>query len=147
MSDTDFIGYGSSFLTGDGASPEVFTAVAGLNSITPGPMSTAVIDVTKLNSPNAHREKLPGLKDTGPFTVGGDLFPNDPTQGSTGRGLVALWKTRAIFDFKIALSDAAVTTSDILSGFISGFKPGEIKPDGVVPFTCEITTISQATVI
>lgn len=147
MSDTDFLGYGSSFLTGDGASPEAFVAVAGLNSITPGPMSTAVIDVTKLNSADAHREKMPGLKDTGPFTIGGDLFPSDPTHGSTGRGLVALWKSRAIFDFKIALSDTDMTTSDVLMGFVSGFKPGEIKPDGVVPFTCEITTKSQATII
>ncbi len=146
MADEPRIGYGSLFKVGDAASPELFTTVAGLFGITPGPMSTAVVDVTKHESANAHREKIAGLKDTGPFTIAGEFRPSNATQSKAGtRGLLKLWDARTTFNFEIVVADGNSTTWGPVAGFVSGFKPGEISVDGKMQFTAEITPTTQGT--
>jgi hypothetical protein len=155
-----FHGYGSALFVGDGASPENFVAVAEVLTIAPGAMTTAAIDRTHLRSPQAHREKIPGIRDTGPFTITGNWRPqnvtqsNDAGEGSPGGspvdqpgGLVYLARTRAVRNFKIVLSDGLAgvgspSTTDTewpFRGFVSSFHPGEIGIDNVVKFTAEIT--------
>ena len=66
-------GYGSQLLVGQGgASPQTFAAIADVDEITPGDMSTNVIEKTHLRSPEAHKEKMAGLRDSGAFTVAGN---------------------------------------------------------------------------
>lgn len=146
-----FHGYGSQLMVGDGASPEQFEAVADITSITPGDMSTAVIEKTHLRSPEAHREKLAGLRDSGPFTITGNWRPTHQSQSNTGGGsssfasggLVYFWRTRATKNWKIVLSDGSPATEWPFTGFVSKFQPGEIGPDDKVSFTAEITPVSD----
>jgi predicted secreted protein len=145
MSDA-FHGYGSVLQVGDGASPEAFVSVAELSAINIGPMSTAVIDATHLTSANTHREKLAGMKDTGPFTVTGNYLPEHATQANTGRGLLKLWADRTVFNGKVVLSDTGATEWPF-TGFISNFQVGEVGADDKVTFTCEITPETQVTTI
>src|SRR5678815_5194141 len=101
-------GYGAQLLVGDGGSPEGFDAVADVNSITPGEMSTAVIDKTHLRSPEAHREKMAGIRDSGPFTCSLNWRPDHESQSNAGGGagsfanggLVAMWRARTTHNFK-----------------------------------------------
>ena len=79
-------GYGAQLKVGNGASPETFEAVALLRRITFGEMSTAVIDKTHLRSPAAHREKLMGLRDSGPFSIEGIYNPDEESLNNTGGG-------------------------------------------------------------
>ena len=137
-----FSGFGSLFKVGNAASPEVFTTVAELFSIQPGALSTNVIDLTHHESPDAHREKLPGLKDTGPFTIQGNYVPDNTTQMNVGTGLLKLWKDRTKFNFKIVLSDA-LANEWTARGFISNFQLGEIGLDEKVTFAAEITPTAQ----
>ena len=51
-------GYGAQPLVGQNDDPETFAAVADVNVITPGDMTTEVVDKTHLRSPEAHREKI-----------------------------------------------------------------------------------------
>lgn len=147
---TDAIhGYGAQWLIGNGASPETFQAVAGVVSITPGDMSTAVIDRTHLRSPDAHREKMAGIRDSGPFTMELIWFPNDESQSNAGGGagsftaggVVKLWIDRTERNMKIVLNDASPSTEWPFAGVITRFQPGAIGIDDKIGATVEVTPL------
>lgn len=100
-------GYGAQLLVDVGGAS--FIGVADVTSITPGEMTTAVIDKTHLRSPAAHREKLAGIRDSGPFTLEGNWRPTHGSHSNAGGdgfpdgGLLMLWRTRAETDFKIVV--------------------------------------------
>lgn len=144
-------GYGAQLMVGDGTSPEVFESVADVESITPGDMSTAVIEKTHLRSPFAHREKMAGLRDSGAFTIVGNWRPKHESQSNTGGGsgsfvsggLVALWIARTTHNFKIVLNDSSPATEWPFTGIVTKFQPGEIGIDDKITFTAEITPVSD----
>lgn len=144
-----FHGYGSQLLVGNGASPETFEAIAEVSSIRFGDMTTQVLDRTHLRSPEAHREKLAGLRDSGPFALSGNWRPTHESQSNAGGGsgsfttggLIAMWRTRAERNFKLVLSDGSPGTELPFRGVVTKFQPGEIGPDGKVDFTAEVTPL------
>lgn len=142
-------GYGAQLLVGDGASPEGFDAVADVVSITPGAMETEVIEKTHLRSPDAHREKLAGLRDSGPFVVELNWRPAHESQSNagggsgsfTGGGLISMWRNREEKNFKIVLNDGSPATEWPFRGVITKFQPGSITNDDKISATCEITPL------
>jgi len=144
-------GYGAQILVGDGASPETFQAVAQIRRITFGDMSTAVIDKTHLRSPAAHREKLMGLRDSGPFSIEGIYDPNDESISNTGGGsgsfvsggLLAMWIARSEHNFVLRLNDGSPATELPFRGSVSKFQPGEVGADDLITFTAEITPLQD----
>lgn len=141
-------GYGAQLLVGQGDSPESFVAIADVAEITPGDMNTAIIEKTHLRSPEAHREKLAGLRDSGPFTIMGNWRPNHGSQSNAGGdghtlGLVGLWRTRAERNFKIVLNDGSPATEWPFRGVVSKFQPGTIGADDKINFTAEITPLTD----
>lgn len=160
MSDTDvtglyyageaFIGYGSQLLVGNGASPEVFEAVADVVEITPGAMTSAVVDKTHLRSPARHREKIVALRDSGAFTVKCNWRPGHRSQNNagggsgafSGGGMLAKWISGAETNYKISLADA--DTTDIpFRGSVTKWQPGGIVGDQKVDLMLEITPLSD----
>jgi hypothetical protein len=142
-------------MIGDGASPETFEAFASVVSITPGDMTTAVIDKTHLRSPAAHREKMAGLRDSGPFTV---VMSYDPTHEShtnagggsgsfTTGGLFAIWISREVRNYQIMLNDGGGSpgqnTTFPFSGIVTRCQLGEFGPDNKVDITAEFTPVSD----
>lgn len=148
-----FHGWGSQLMVGDGASPENFEAIADITSITPGAISTAVIEKTHLRVANAHRTKLAGLRDSGPFTITGNWRPSHESQSRAGGGsgsftsggLLKFSIDRKARNFKIVLSDGSPGTEWPFRGIVTSFQPGEIGPDDKVSFTAEITPVSDYT--
>jgi hypothetical protein len=144
-----FIGYGSQLLVGDGASPESFEAVADIESITFGEMSTAVVTKTHLRSPEGHQEKLAALRDSGPFQLTGNWRPTHQSQSNVGGGstafasggLIALWRNRTERNMKIILSDGTPGTELPFRGVVTKFQPGVIGVNEKVNFTAEITPL------
>jgi len=144
-------GYGSQLLVGQGgASPQTFAAIADVDEITPGDMSTNVIEKTHLRSPEAHKEKMAGLRDSGAFTVAGNWRPTHGSQsnaggdGFTDGGLVYLWRTRKECDFQISI--AGFGSPPLIwpfRGVVTKFQPGTIGPDDKIKFTAEITPLSD----
>lgn len=138
-------GYGAQLMVGDGASPETFEAIAGVVSITPGSMDTADILRTHLRSPDAHQEHMPGLRDSGAFSVEGIWLPDEESQNNAGGGtgsfttggLVALWRGRATHNFKIVLGDGSPSTEWPFTGYVAKFQPGSISGDDKINFTAE----------
>ncbi len=74
------LGYGTKFQTGNGSSPETFTDLAFVTSITAPNLSRDSIDVSHMQSPDEWREFIAGMKDAGEvslelnFKAGGTAF-------------------------------------------------------------------------
>ena len=129
-------GYGTQLMIGNGASPEAYEAIAAVVSITPGEMATEDIDCTHLRSPRAHREHMPGMRDSGEFNVNGIWLPTEQSQSNAGGGsgafagggMVALWRERGYHNFKIALMDGGSPGTEWgpIRGYVSKFQPSEI---------------------
>lgn len=62
-------GVGAKFKRGDGASAEVFTAIAEIRSIGGPEMSRETIDVTNLDSTGGYREFIASFRDGGEVTL------------------------------------------------------------------------------
>lgn len=144
-----FIGYGSQLLVGqDDGSPETFVAIADIDTITPGEMTTNVVQKTHLRSPQAHHEKLAALRDSGPFTVTGNWRLSHGSHSNAGGdgftiGLIGLWRTRAERNFKIILSDGSPGTEWPFRGVVTRYQPGAIGLEERVTFTAEITPLQD----
>lgn len=70
-------GFGTTMARGDGADPEVFTAIANVNSITGPGLSRKTIDVTAHDSPNQYMEFLGGLIDPGEVSFDVNYDPSE----------------------------------------------------------------------
>lgn len=145
-----FTGYGAQLMVNVGpGSPGTYVAIADVETITPGEMSTNVIEKTHLRSPEAHREKLAGLRDSGPFAIAGNWRPEHGSQsnaggdGFTDGGLIALWRERKEADFKIVLPVGSPGIEWPFRGVVTKFQPGEIAGDAKVGFSAEITPLGD----
>lgn len=124
---------GCTFSTGDGASPEVFTAVGNVVNIGGPSGSAPVIDVSNLAS--TRREKNMGLPDAGQITLSVQFDPDDTGQTRCK----TLRAARTAGNFKITLSDSPATVWTF-SGYVLEFSKS-IEIDQVVMgnITIEIT--------
>jgi hypothetical protein len=154
-----FIGYGAEIRIGQGVlpgspvTPEIFVAIPDITTITPGDMTTGVVDVTHLRSPDRHRERKGTLRDSGPFTIVGNYRPEHGAhKAEGGDGFVAdyslysLWKDVREANFEVELPpDASGGTSPTIVmsfvGLVTRYQPGAITIDEKVGFTAEITPL------
>lgn len=145
-------GYKSQLLVGDGASPEGFDAIADVISITPGTMETAVIEKTHLRSPQAHREKMLGMRDSGPFVIEVNWRPRHESQSNAGGGsgsfasggMVAIWRNRLTKNYVIQIEDGTSPPLEWpFTGGVTKFQPGGINVDDKIGATIEITPLSD----
>lgn len=145
------VGYGIQLKVGQGDSPETFTAVPYVNTITPGDATTEVADVTHLRSPNRHREKLATIRDSGAIAFEMDY---DPTHGAhkVGGGdgfdsthsLISLWRSVAKNNFRIQLIDPLGVAADQvieLEGTVTKYQIGQISVTDPVKCMVEITPL------
>lgn len=144
-------GYGGQWLIGNGASPEVFEAVANVVRIVPGDMTTAVIDRTHLRSPAAHREKMAGLRDSGPIAMEVIYDPTHESHTNAGGGsgtfqnggIFAMWIDRLERNHIIRLNDGSPATEVPFSGIITKCQLGEIGPDDKIMLNVEVTPVAD----
>ncbi len=153
-----FIGYGAQLLVGqDDGSPETFTAIPDINSITPGDLTTGIVQITHLRSPRRHHEKKGTLRDSGPIVLEGNYRPNHGAHKQSGgdgfsasNSLLSLWINVTECNFKMVLpdrEDAGATGSPLAGielpfrGVVTKYQPGQMGLEDKVPFTCEITPL------
>lgn len=145
------VGYGVELLVGYGASPQDFEAVPFVKSITPGEMTTAVIDRTHLRSPNRHREKIAGIRDSGAWVIEMAYVPKHESQSSAGGGsgafqdggIINWWIESLEKNWRIILADGSPETVVPVRGFISRFQIGSITLENEVLVTMEITPMED----
>jgi hypothetical protein len=145
-----FMGYGSQLMMGDDASPINYEAIALVKRIQFGDQTTAALDVTHLRSRNAHREKIAGLRDSGPFQVTCTYSPAEQSHTNAGGGsgpfaaggLLFVARERTIKNWKLVLSDDDDTELPF-RGFISKYQLGEVSADQSVDLMLEFMPASD----
>lgn len=155
-----FIGYGAQIKVGQGddvPGPETFVAVPDIESITPGDMTTAVIQKTHLRSPGRHHEKLATLRDSGPIVCAGNYRPAHGAhrqEAADGfledRSILQLWRLVTEANFVLVLPEEAglVGTPGAaielpIRGVVTKYQIGVLGLDGKCPFTFEITPLQD----
>lgn len=152
------IGYGAQMLVGqDDGSPETFVAIPDVRSITPGDMTTGVVQKTHLRSPDRHHEKIATIRDSGPIVVECNYRPNHGAhQLSGGDGFSAthnlpqLWRDVTEANFRLILPEAGeVVSPDTegavvdIRGVITRYQIGQIQLEDLIPVTIEITPLQD----
>jgi len=101
-------GIGTEFQVGDAASPEVFTKVAEVLTISGPELSSEEVEVTSLDSPNGFKEFIAGLKDGGSIQFDMNWIKSNANQ--------VLLRDRvggATFNYRIVWSDSPATQVDV----------------------------------
>lgn len=106
--------FGTQLLRGDGGTPEIFTAIANVTSISGPGLSRETIDVTAHDSPDGWMEFLGGLKDAG--EVSADIN-YDPSKHDT---LVADFDDDEPRNYQLVFPDG---TTWSFAAILTGFEP------------------------
>lgn len=133
---------GTLIAMGNGGSPETFTTIAEIKSITGPEISRNVIDVTTHNTTGGWEEALAGLLRSGEVSFDINFVPTDATHDPT-TGLLAAIKNNTKTNFQITFPDGSPATVWSFSGYVTKFGTGAeidnvlnasitIKPTGAI---------------
>lgn len=120
--------FGTLLKIGDGASPEVFTTVAELRTISGPTLTAETIDVTTHNTPTPFRRYISGLLDGGEVTFDINFIPTDATHGYS-TGLLKDMTDRTRRNFQIIFPDTGTTTwllPTVITGFEMSSDPADV---------------------
>lgn len=115
------IGYGTVLSFGNGASPELFTALAEVNSLTGPGMSRETPDATHMGSPGGWREFVGGLKDAGEITIECNHLPRNATQDAT-TGVLAFFASGETKNWRIEFPGSPAVSWEF-QAVVSAFEP------------------------
>ena len=118
MSDGE-VGLGATIAFGDGASPEVFTSVAEVVSMSGPNFSRESVDFTHMSSANDYKEFKPGMKDGGEVTFEGRWLPGDSSHDAS-TGVLSLFEAGSIDNWKLTFPDGSDFT---FAAFVTGLSP------------------------
>lgn len=120
---------GCSIKIGDGASPEVFTIIPKVTSISPLPIAAGrpYRDRTDLSN-TAVRTHGFGIADMPEITLEGFFDPNDATH----QALITAYTSKAVTNFKVTLSSSPIVNYDFSALVMLN---SEVPLDVDMPFT------------
>lgn len=128
---------GTGLFVGNGASPEVFTKIANVKSISGPAYNVTVVDVTTHSTAGNFREKAAVLVDAGKVSFGVNFDPSDATLApATGLFNDMSNLTERNFQLRFPPSDASKTRCNF-SGFVVGH-PFNFPVDNVIEGTIEL---------
>lgn len=120
MSSSVKLGFGLQLKRGDGASPEVFTAIAEVFAANLPSLSRAALDATSHDSADAFREFVGGLAEGGEISVEAHYLPANATHGfSTGLG--SDFNDKTVRNFKMVLPNSLGTWA--FSALVTKYNP------------------------
>ena len=111
--------YGSQFKLGDGASTEVFTAVAEVQDIDGPSMTRDSIEVTNQDSADGWKEYIPSWRDGDTVTITANWLPNDSTQDDA-TGMFSHFEDNDNHNYQI-VTPTAIGVTVAFSGHIVNF--------------------------
>lgn len=117
---TVYSGFGTTLAKGDGASPEVFTAVAQVVDLKGPKMKADAIDITNHSSASGYREFIQGLKDGGELTASIQYDPAAATHKNASDGLLYVFEQGSKGNWKITFPSspaASWTLPAVITGF------------------------------
>ena len=111
-------GLGTQLQLGDGGSPEAFTTIAEVRSISGPTLTTDILDVTNHDSQGGVREFKAGLIDPGELTFDIAFQPGEATHGAIS-GLQADQLNRTVRNFKLVFP-TGVGVTWAFQGIVTG---------------------------
>lgn len=118
------LGHGTLFQIGNGMMTETFTTIGEVLSVTGPNMNMTPVDVTNMDSANAIREYIAGLRDSGEVTVTVNFLPDNTAQTQ----VVTDYKARTKRNFKITWTDSTPATWSF-AAFITNIEPNAVVDD------------------
>ncbi|HEY5836174.1 phage tail tube protein [Streptomyces sp.] len=109
-------GFGTELRRGDGATPELFTAIADPTGISGPGLSRETLDVTSHDSPDGWMEFVGGLKDGGEVSIDVNYQPSEHDQ------LVDDFDDTEPRNYQLVFPDPGQTTWSF-AGIMTGFEP------------------------
>lgn len=131
---------GSVIAKGDGQTPEVFTTVAEVVSISGVPLSRDQVDTTTLGSTAKYEEIVATVIRTGEVELGLNFDPSAVTH----KAFITDLEAGTVINFKITFSDTPAT-SWTLPAFVVGFNVGDINPESKLEATATLKISGQPT--
>src|SRR5690606_30062497 len=110
---------------GNGASPEVFTLLPEIKSISFGGFTAEEVDTTHMQSPNRYREKRATLKDSTSVTLESHYLPENTAQQAVKTAFEAL----SVVNWTVETPDG---TMHEFTGQVIGFTISSIVVDNVI---------------
>lgn len=114
MSVNAIVSEGASIAIEKATSPNEYTTIPGIASISGPGGQAAVIDVSDLQS--SAKEKRVGLTDSGQVTLEGSFIPNDAVQTRVHNA----WKNREKWGYQITFTDSPASTFTF-DAYVLGF--------------------------
>ena len=118
-------GVGAEFQLGDAASPEVFTKVAEVLSISGPELASEQIEVTSLDSTGGYKEFIPGLLDGGTVQIEFNYIDGNTQQETLRTRVSTSGQTAA--NYRIQLPDSPlsyVTFAGIVESYSMNMETG-----------------------
>jgi hypothetical protein len=101
--------FGTLLKRGNGATPEVFTAIAEVGDIAGPQLKTQFEDATNHGSTNGFEESIPTTKSLGAITFPIGFIPSDATH-SYSAGLVGDWYNKTKHNYQMVFPDSTTWT-------------------------------------
>lgn len=132
-------GMGAILSVGDGESPENFTAVMGVKSISGPSITRDTHDTTDMAAVSIYRTFVGGLVDAGEVSFEANWLPREPSQNQSDGGLMAEFDRSScdsIRNMRIAIPDCPGEPEAYMqfSGILSGMNI-EIPMDDLMGFS------------
>lgn len=131
------LGYGSSFQIQSASSPDVFTELQEVISITPPSATLDQIDVSHMTSPNRRREFISGMTDSGECSLEMNWVPGSASDDilfdllSLGVGVSRLRAMRITYPNGV---------TDSFSGELTGYEPAvQVDDKMTITVTFKVT--------
>lgn len=122
--------FGTLLKMGDGQSPEVFTTIAEIRSISGPSFQADVLDATVHNTATPWREFISGLLDGGEIQMELNFIPTGATHtAAASGGLLYAFRNREQANYQLVFPDSGNTTWTIpalVTGFEMSADPAEI---------------------
>ena len=116
------IGRGTLLKIGDGATPEVFNAIAEIKDISGPGLTTEFAEFTHQQSDGGYREYKPTFKSSGEVTFKCNFLPDDTTQGFNTAGLLKDYEDQVLRNFQLEFPDPGATKAKF-AAFIANVQP------------------------
>ena len=117
------IGLGTLLKIGDGATPEVFTAIAEVKDINGPVLSREFAEFTHQQSASGYREYKPTFKNSGDVTFKCNFLPDDETQGFQTSGLLKDYEEGTLRNFELLFPDTGATKASF-AAYVANISPG-----------------------
>lgn len=113
--------FGTLLKIGDGGSPETFTTIAEVRTISGPELTRDTVDVTSHDSPANWEEVIATILRSGNVTFGINYLPTHATHDAS-TGLIKDMTDGTLRNFQLVMSDAANTTWSF-AAYVVGFNP------------------------